>query len=488
MGADRVYKNRMLILINVVFMMFMATLDASIVSVALPIMTQKLSVTSEAISWVLTAYLIVISATVLIFGRLGDIRGKSTVFSYGVLVFAIGSFLCGISDSLVFLIIARVIQALGAAAAMATSQGIITQVFPAHERGRALGISACSVALGSLVGPPLGGLIVSILSWKFVFLINLPIGIFAYFMGMKILPKSEHVIGEKMDIKGAFLFTLAIVSLFGSLIAEENFGGINPLIVGGVIITAISMVIFVRIEKRHRTPLLQLKMFGNSLYVLSIFCAFISFVSISTTILIQPFYLENTLKLSPAVTGLVMMAYPIVLFVVAPISGYLSDRIGSEFLTFLGLILTSMGLFLMSTLGKHSSLSAMIVFIAIMAAGNGVFQAPNNSLVMSLVERGKLGIAGSINALVRNLGMVFGVSVSTVLLYNRMGSKLGFRVTNYAPGMDDAFINGMMVVYVAAGILCAVGAALTMYRLRGRKARMQIAAERLADPSPADFR
>ena len=475
--AERVYSNRWLILINVVFVAFMVPLDASVVNVALPVMTQKLSVTSEAISWVLTSYLIVITATVLIFGRLADMRGKSTVFSYGVLVFALGSLLCGISNSFSFLIAARVVQALGGAAAMATNQGIVAQVFPAHERGRALGISGGAVALGSLVGPPLGGFIVSVLSWKFIFLMNVPIGVVAYVMGVRILPKTDRVAREKVDIKGTFMFLLAIAALFGSLISEESLGNVNPLIIAGFIIAAIAALVFVRVEKRHKTPLLQLDMFKNSLYSLSILCAFISFLSISATILVQPFYLENTLRLSPASTGLVMMAYPVVLSVLAPVGGYLSDRMGSEFLTFLGLILTSLGLFLMSTLGKHSSISMIVSFVAIMAAGNGVFQAPNNSLVMSLVPRGKLGIAGSINAFVRNLGMVFGVSMSAMLLYNRMSSNLGFHVTNYGPGMDDAFIYGMRVVYAAAGVMCAGGAALTMYRLYGKKARTGIAAD-----------
>lgn len=475
--AERVYRDRWLILINVVFVTFMVPLDASVVNVALPVMTQKLYVTSEAISWVLTSYLIVISATVLIFGSLADIRGKSTVFRHGILVFSLGSLLCGISDSFGLLIAARVVQALGGAAAMATNQGIVAQVFPAHERGRALGISGGVVALGSLVGPPLGGFIVSVLSWKFVFLMNVPIGVVAYVMGMKVLPKGDRVAREKVDAKGAFLLLLAIVSLFGSLTFEESLGSLNPLIIAGFILAALAIALFVRVEKGHRTPLLQLEIFKNSRYSLSILCAFISFVSISATVLVQPFYLENTLRLSPASTGLVMMSYPVVLSVLAPLGGYLSDRIGSEFLTFLGLTLTSLGLFLMSTLGTHSSVPLIVFFVGIMAAGNGIFQSPNNSLVMSLVPKEKLGIAGSINALVRQLGMVFGVSMSAMLLYNRMSSNLGFHVTNYAPGMDDAFVYGMRTVYVAAGIMCAAGAVLTMYRLYGKKTRAEMVAD-----------
>ncbi len=476
MDAEKVNRNRWLILINVSFVAFMVPLDASVVNVALPVMTQKLSVSSEAISWVITSYLIAIAATVLIFGRLADIRGKSAVFSYGVLVFALGSLLCGISDSFGSLIAARVVQALGGGAAMATTQGIVTQVFPAHERGRALGISICAVALGALVGPPLGGLIVSILSWKFIFFMNVPIGVAAYAMGVKTLPKSDRAGREKMDVKGALLLSLAVVSLFGSLMSEEDRGLVNPLVIAGFATAAILIAIFVRVEKRCATPLLQLDIFKNSLYSLSIFCSFISFVSMSATMLVQPFYLEDTLRLSPALTGLVMMASPVVLSVVSPLGGYLSDRMGSEFLTFLGLMLTSVGLFLMSTLDKHSSVSLLICFVGIMAVGNGIFQSPNNSLVMSLVPRDMLGVAGSINVLVRTLGMVFGVSASAMLLYNRMSGKLGVRVTNYAPGMDDAFTYGMKAVYIAAGVMCTIGAVLTMYRLYGKKTRTQAVA------------
>jgi EmrB/QacA subfamily drug resistance transporter len=474
--TEKVRKNRWLILINVSFVAFMVPLDASVVNVALPVMTQKLGVSSEAISWVITSYLIAISATVLIFGRLGDIRGKSAVFKAGVLLFALGSLLCGISDSFALLIAARVVQALGGAAAMATNQGIITQVFPAHERGRALGISVFAVALGSLVGPPLGGFIVSVLSWKFIFLMNVPIGVLAYIMGMKTLPRKDGVRHERMDIWGGLLLSLAIVSLFGSLISEEELGGLNPIIVGGFVLAAILMAAFVWVEKRQETPLLRLGIFKNSLYSLSIFCSFISFVSLSSTTLVQPFYLENTLRLSPALTGLVMMAFPVVLSVVAPAGGYLSDRIGSEFLTFVGLVLVSLGLFFMSTLGTHSPVSLLICFVAVMGIGNGIFQSPNNSLTMSLVPGNMLGVAGSINALVRTLGMVVGVSMSAMLLYNRMSAKLGVRVTDYAPGMDNAFIYGMKVVYIAGGVMCAIGAILTLYRLWGRKTRPGLAA------------
>lgn len=412
--SKNIYENRWKILFNVVMMTFMACLDSSIINVALPVMSNKLQVTMGSIQWIVTIYLIVITSTILIFGTFGDVIGKTNVFKFGIFFFTIGSLMCGISNSLQFLVISRMFQGLGAAAAMATSQGIITEVFPGNERGRALGITGTFVALGTMLGPPLGGFIVSTLSWNFIFLINIPIGLFTFIMGTKTLPKEGINKNKKFNLKETFL---------------------------------------------------QFSIFKNTLFSLSIFCGFISFIAISSPNIIQPFYLQKVLNLSPSKTGLFMMAFPIVLSIVAPISGYLSDKIGSEFLTFVGLLFISVGLLLMSSLNEHSSLLIFTIFVIIMAMGSGLFQSPNNSLIMSSVPKNRLGIAGSINALVRNLGMVVGISLSTTLLYNRMSYKIGQPVDNFINGREDVFVYGMKYVYITTSIVCLMGAALTLWRL-----------------------
>ena len=462
---NEIHKKRWIILLTTVLLTFMATLDGSIVNVALPVMAQKLSVSMASIEWVVTSYLIVIVATILIFGRLADIKGKTTIFKLGIIIFTIGSLMCGISSSLIMLVFSRGLQAIGAAGTMSTSHGIITHVFPSNERGRALGLNGTFVALGSMIGPPVGGIIVSILSWQYIFLINVPIGIIALILAMKTLPKSTNNSNERLDIKGAILFGLTMVLLFGSLTFGKEFGYHNKAIIMCLILSILLFGIFIKVEKRIAAPLLKLEIFNNSLFSLSIFCAFISFVAISCSNIILPFYLQYVMKLTPSYTGMLMMVSPIVLAVVAPMSGHISDRIGSEILTFVGLIGTSLGLFLMSTLNQYSHLGALIVFIGIMSMGNGMFQSPNNSLVMSTVDKSNLGIAGSINALVRNLGMVFGISLSTTLLYGLMSNKMGYHVTGYIEGRDDIFVYGMQYVYIAAAIICGLGAILTAYRL-----------------------
>lgn len=399
-------KNRWVILFIVVMVTFMSVLDSSIVNVALPVMAKSLKVTSAGIQLVVTSYLIIISATILVFGRLGDIVGKTKIFKFGIALFTLGSLFCGVTSSLPVLILARVIQAVGAAATMANSQGIITAVFPSSERGKALGITGTFVALGAMVGPTLGGFIVDAASWEYIFLINVPIGIITLFYGLKVLPKGHKTEKVKLDGLGALLFMFAIVPLFVALGKGQVVGFTRPIILLGFIIAIISFIAFIMVEKRREDPLLQLQIFENKLFSLSIFCGFISFVSIFCSIIIQPFYLQDVLKFSPAFTGLILMISPLILSVVSPLSGHLSDKIGSEILTFIGLVVTSLGLLFMSTLNEQSSIASMVFFIVTMSIGNGLFQSPNNSLIMSTVPKDKLGIAGSINALVRNLGMI----------------------------------------------------------------------------------
>lgn len=464
-------KNRWSILIIVVMVTFMSTLDSSIVNVALPVMVKALNVTSAEIQWVVTCYLIMISATILVFGRLGDILGKTKVFKFGITLFTLGSLFCGVTHSLPILVMARVIQAVGASACMANSQGIITEVFPSNERGRALGITGTFVALGALVGPPLGGFIVDATSWEYIFLINVPIGLITLFFALRILPKGERKVTEKLDGLGAVLFVFAIVPLFVALGEGQVIGFTQPIILICFFIAILSFIIFIIIEKKRQDPLLQLQIFENKLFSLNIFCGFISFVAIFCSNIIQPFYLQDVMKFTPSSTGLLLMISPLVLSVVAPLSGHLSDKIGSEILTFIGLAVTSLGLLLMATLNEHSSVTSMIVFTGLMSMGSGLFQSPNNSLVMSTVPRSKLGIAGSVNALVRNLGMVFGIALSTTLLYNRMSSKIGHTVTDYVVGRNDAFIYGMKTVYITACAISMVGVILTALRLFGKKTK-----------------
>ncbi|MCH3918882.1 MAG: MFS transporter [Spirochaetia bacterium] len=454
----------------VVSMSFLATLDASIVNIALPVMSKSLDVPLLSIEWVVASYVMIICSTLLFFGRLGDIVGKSKVFSYGTLLFVIGTLLCGLCSSFVPLIICRFIEGLGASAYMANNQGIITELYPQEGRGKALGILAAAVALGTMTGAPVGGFIVSALSWNYIFYVNVPIGAVIFGLGLKYLPKDRKNRSQHIDIAGAVLQFLGTMLLFVALVRAQGSGLSNPYILSVILLAVIMIILFICREKRSRQPLLDLSLFKNHLFPLSLGCAVISFMCIAASTFLLPFYFEDTLKLSPSISGLLMMITPIVIASLSALCGTLADRIGAEILTVIGLSVMAVDFFLMSFLGLHTTLGICGILLVTMAIGQSFFQPANNSLIMSACPKSKLGIGGSVNSLVRNLGQYSGIILSTTFLYAFMSRKIGYTVTDYIEGRDDVFVYGMKNDYRILMLLCAFGAMLTGLRLARSKA------------------
>lgn len=462
-------KKEWAIMLSVLPVTFMNTLDSSIVNVALPTMAKDLGTTMAGIEWVVTSYLITICAAILLFGRFGDIIGKNKVFKFGILVFTIGSLLCGISGNLGMLIIARIIQAIGASATMATNQGIITETFPAKERGKALGMIATAVALGTMAGPTLGGFIVTVAPWEYIFLINIPIGIIVYLIGIKNLKVDTKKINIKFDYLGTISYIIATVLLFTSINLTQQLGGKNPIIIGGFLISIILYIVFIRTEIKVQAPMLDLRIFKNKLFSLSIFCAFTCFVCLGSVNIILPFYFQDILKLTPSGAGLMMTIAPILLAICGPLSGHLSDKKGSEKISFIGVLIFTLGMFALAIFGENTSLLMVGIIVGIISIGNAIFQSPNNSLIMSTVDKEKLGIAGSVNGLVRNIGNTTGIALSTGVLYSLMSSKIGYKVSGYVEGREDVFIYAMRIVFIGLGAVCLIGAILSLGRLVTKK-------------------
>ncbi len=457
-----------IMLFVVVAMSFMATLDSSIVNVALPVMSKKMNVPVSSIEWVVASYSIIICSTLLFFGRLGDIVGKTKVFQGGTVLFTAASLICGLCHSFLPLIICRFIQGIGASAYMANNNGIITELYPKDGRGKALGILAAAVALGTMIGPPAGGFIVSFLNWNFIFWINVPIGIIVFLLGLKYLPKGARN-DEQIDKSGAALQFFGTILLFGALIQAQKTGFENLYILSTIFLALVLIALFVKLERSQRQPLLDLSILKNRLFSLSLVCALISFLCIQASNILLPFYLQDTLKLTPSQAGLFMMLSPLIVAVFSPVCGTISDRMGSESITLIGLLFMGAGFFLMSGLRERSPIALCALFVSIMAIGQSLFQPANNSLIMSACPKNKLGIAGSVNSLVRNLGQSVGLILSTTFLYYFMGWALGRHVSDYVVGRDDVFIFGMKYVYIMLMIICCVGAALTAYRLWGAR-------------------
>ncbi|WP_429971817.1 MFS transporter [Fructilactobacillus sp. Tb1] len=448
-------KKRWLILMCVGLITFMNTLDSSIVNVALPVINKDLHITMSLSELVVSVYLIGICALLIPFGKLGDHYGKVKIFKIGMIIFTLGSLTAALSNNLTFLLVSRLIQALGASMTMSNNNGIITEVFPANERGQALGWIGSFVALGMIAGPGIGGLLLAQFHWSSIFWVNVPIGIVIIIISHFILPASATNPDAQSNWLDMSLFALGIIGLFGFMYAGQNLGYASSLPLGLIIIAIIAFTLFVVFERKASTKMIDYHLFKNAHFSFGLFSAFIVFITNNFYMVLMPFYLEDIRTVPIAVTGLMMTILPIIQVIVAPVSGHLADVKGIGKVTMTGLIVlvaTQLGLFILNI---NSPLIECLLFIGMMGIGNGVFQSPNNAMIMSSAPKTELGVAGSVNALSRNFGMVTGNAAATSLLFMFMSFKVGKNISNITN--DHAlFIFGQHNVYLIGLILLVI--------------------------------
>ena len=448
-----------IVLCNVATGTFMATLDGSIVNVALPTISVDFHVGKETLQWAVTAYLLTISSLLLAFGRLADIIGKNRVYAAGFLGFALGSALCGTAGTVQQLVIFRIIQAVGAAMMMANAMGLVTSCFPPKERGRALGTMGTVVALGSLTGPSLGGFLVSSLGWRAIFYINIPIGILGFIASLFILPRDKDILQkQKFDYFGALLFGGGITCFLLGLSEGQEFGWVSQRVLVLLIGSAVLLGAFFITELKIKQPMIELSLFRSRLFFAGNVAGLLSFVAMFFTTYLLPFYMSEILSLKAYQMGLVMTAFPVVMALTAPLSGWLSDKTGPLLLTTGGLSINAIGLYLLSDISVDMSPLSLVWKMALMGLGTGMFQSPNNSSVMSTVSPHKLGVAGGVVATVRNVGMVMGVALSVAIFNAR------FAALKSVLPWQTAYVEALGLVFKVAAIIALCGAAVSFVR------------------------
>lgn len=404
---------------------FMATLDSSIVNIALPTLTVSFGSSLPKVKWVVVSYLLIITCLLLPMGRVSDLIGKKRVYLGGLAVFSLGSFLCGWAGSLGVLVLFRILQAVGAAMLMANGPAIITAVFSARERGAALGTLAMVVSAGLIAGPALGGFLISHLGWPSLFWVNLPVAL-AGIVLVSLLVERDH----KPKRTGAFDWAGTVIQTFWLILvillldppAIALFGD-APLPLSRWIVATLIVVlglVFYQVEKQVASPLFDLALLKNRTFSGSILASFLFFICISPIQVLMPFFLESALQFPPSRAGAWMTTIPLTILVVAPLSGRLSDRIGSQWLTVVGSLLAGFSLLTMggafgAGLGSGISEYALIPFLILIGGAVGLFQSPNNSAIMSAVPLSKIGVASALLASVRNLGLVTGTGLATTV-------------------------------------------------------------------------
>jgi EmrB/QacA subfamily drug resistance transporter len=398
----------------------LSTIDGSIVNVALPTLSRVFEAEFATVQWVVLSYLLTVTTLTMSIGRLGDILGKKSIYALGFILFTFGSTLCGLAPSIYGLIAFRIFQAIGAAMLVALGMAIVTEAFPSSERGRALGISGSLVSIGIVIGPVLGGLIVDALSWRWIFYVNLPVGILGILMVRKFVPDVKPAGGQEFDYQGAVSLFVSILALLLALTFSQEIGFRHPLILFLFACCLLFLVLFVLIEWKSDHPMVNLELFRNNLFSIGLFSGFFTFVSIAGTTLLMPFYIENVLGYEPHIVGLLMATVPIALGLTAPLSGSLSDKLGTRPVTIVGLFALCVGYYATRTLTTQSTPLDYVLRFLPVGIGMGVFQSPNNSAIMGSVSSQRLGIASGMLAITRSLGQTVGIAVLGAVWVNRI--------------------------------------------------------------------
>jgi len=394
----------------------MSTLDSSIVNVALPTLADEFSADVKTVAWVSQAYVLALTALLLIGGKLMDIWGERRLFTLGFILFTAGSALCAFSVSIYMLIFSRVFQALGGAILMSSNQALIARSFPPQQRGRALGIIGTVVSIGLATGPPLGGLLIGTLGWRWIFYINLPIGVIAIFCSLRALSSRVAVRNNySFDWTGSFLIVAGLGALFLGLTFAVDYGLNDPRVVGLVAFSLVVLVFFLYNEKISENPLINLTLFNNRYFNQSCAAVFLAFVVLMSSSILMPFYLQNVLKFSPEKLGLFMMSMPLAMLMVAPVAGWLSDVIGTRIPASLGLTFLAIGIYSLSYLGLAATPFDIIWRLVLIGVGMGIFGAPNSNAILSSVSRRHVGVASGMTAMMRSSGITFGIAFSVIL-------------------------------------------------------------------------
>jgi EmrB/QacA subfamily drug resistance transporter len=453
----------------------MAPFDGSIVAIAIPSIASSIRLGLEAAVWIPLAYLLFLTVLLINVGRLSDLKGRKRFYTIGFIIFTLGSALCGVSSTDLQLVIFRAVQGIGAAFVAANSAAIVTDSFPRWERGKALGVNTMAVYIGLMAGPVIGGVLVQNYGWRSIFFVNVPIGILV--IALTTLKLKESVKSEEksagFDVSGATTLSISLASLLVVLTLGATYGWTSALTLGLLVLSASTFLAFLRIEsKLVRYPTFELSLFTrNRLFAVANSTAFLSYIAVNGVTLMIAIYLQSIQLLDPQTAGLYLIAQPTAMALLAPVSGWLSDKIGSRMLTSVGMLCVTVGLFLFSQLNATSSALDVMSRLAIVGTGFGLFSSANTSAVMGSVKPMKLGVAAGTLGTMRFMGQSIGLALlGTVMasalppqamlaVFAGLSVQSSLAVSEFVQGMSNFFL-------IAAGV-GALGAITSM--LRGRE-------------------
>jgi EmrB/QacA subfamily drug resistance transporter len=438
---------------------FLTPLMSSTVSIALPSIGKYFAMDAVALSWVAMAVLLAAATFLLPFGRIADIYGRKRIFVYGISLYSLAALVLTISPSAAFLISFRVLQGIGAAMIFGTSMAILTSVFPPNERGRALGINVAAVYVGLSLGPPLGGFLTQQFGWRSIFLVNLPLGAIALVAALwKLKGEWAEAKGEKFDLVGSLIYGLSLVAVIYGFSELPDSIGIWLIIAG-----AIGLSAFIWWETRVESPVLNVRLFrNNTAFSLSNLSALINYSATNAVTFLLSLYLQYIEGFTPQRAGLVLILQPVVMAVLSPLAGRLSDRIEPRILASAGMSVTTAGLVMLIFLNNSLGVSYILLSLGILGLGFALFSSPNSNAVMSSIDRKFYGVASGMLGTMRLAGQMLSLGIVILLFALYMGR------VQITPEYYPAFLQSTRTAFIICAALCFGGIFASLARGKTR--------------------
>jgi len=454
---------------------FVTPFMGSAVNIALPSIEKEFGIDAILLTWIATSYLLAAAISLVPFGRLADIHGRKKVFTYGMVIFTISSFLSAISISAPMLILFRILQGVGSSMVFATGIAILTSVFPPQERGKVLGINVAAVYIGLSVGPFLGGLLTQHFTWRSIFLVTVPLGLVSIALVLwKLKGEWAEARGEKFDLPGSLIYSLGIVAIMYGISLLPGLRSLWLIVCG-----LLSIVVFVTWETKVENPVFDLDLFKtNRFFALSNLAALINYSATFAVAFLLSLYLQHIKGLSPQSAGLVLISQPVVQAIFSPFAGRLSDRVEPRIVASIGMSLTTFGLFLFIFLNENSTLEFVVARLILLGFGFALFASPNTNAIMGSVEKRFYGLASGSVGTMRLLGMMTSMGIATVIFAVFIG-RVQITIEYY-----PMFLKSMKAAFIVFSLLCFGGifASLVRGRVRSNLSEMAEPAEEKASP------
>jgi len=450
-------RNKKIVLFITSLGSFLTPFMSSSINIILPLIGKEFAIDVVLVSWIAVSYLLATAIFLVPFGKIADIKGRKKIFSYGIIIYTLSSFLVTLSRSIFMLIFLRILQGIGSAMIFATAIAILTSAFPAKERGKVLGINAAVVYSGLSLGPFLGGFLAEKFNWRSLFFLNAFLGLLTIiFIFWKLKDEGSEEKKENFDFVGSFIYSLAILMIiYGFSLAPERLGLFL------VFLGILGIAAFAKWEEKIKNPVLDINLFkNNKTFAFSNLAALINYSTTFAVGFLLSLYLQYLKGLNPQTTGLILLAQPLVMIIFSPLAGKISDQIEPRIIASLGMFCAALGLFFFIFLTEKTKLNFIIINLILMGLGNSFFASPNTNAIMNSVENKFYGIASGMIGTMRLIGQMLSMAIAMLIFTISMGK------TQIAPENYLLFLEGTKKIFFIFTLLCLVGIFVSFYRTK----------------------